>query len=99
MNRTEHKIRMCFDPEYAEKYERFAAEKSRLIRLNVSVFAKSGLPVIAGPLFTVVLHSMVRPSVAYALMPLALMIILIPLIILFVMIFTDIRKEYKSLNF
>lgn len=99
MNRTEHKIRMCFDPEYAEKYERFESEKRRLIRLHIDIFAKSGLPIIAGPLFTVVLHSIVRPSVAYALMPLALVIILIPLIILSVMIFTDIRKEYKSLNF
>lgn len=99
MNRTEHKMRMCFEPGYSEKYERFLKERNSLIKLHVRIFFNSVLPIIVGPILIVTIRLIVDPSIAYALIPLLLILLLIPVLTISGVVFISIRKEYKSFNF
>jgi hypothetical protein len=43
MNRTEHRMRMCFDPEYSRSYNFFLSRKSSILKLLMITFKDGAL--------------------------------------------------------
>jgi hypothetical protein len=80
MNRTEHKIRMAFEPDYAEKYKEFVKQRNKIVKQNLELFSRSWLPAMAGPTFLVIMHCVIRPEIAKQLLSFYLLI-LVPLIL------------------
>ena len=80
MNRTDHMIRMAFEPEYAEKYKEFVKKRKEIVRRNVKSFTRTMLPALAGPTFLVVAHSIIRPEIVKTLL-LFYLLILLPFIL------------------
>jgi hypothetical protein len=76
MNRTEHEIRMAFEPNYAEKHKEFVEERNKIVKRNIGLFSRSWLPALAGPTFLVIFHCVIRPEIMKQLLSFYLLILL-----------------------
>jgi hypothetical protein len=95
MNRTEHKIRMAFEPDYAEKYKEFVKQRNKIVKQNFGLFSRTWLPAMAGPTFLVVAHCVIRPEIAKQLLSFYFLI-LIPFILVPVFLTASDIKRSKD---
>ena len=99
MNRTDHRIRMAFEPEYAEKYKEFVKKRKEIVRRNTESFMRITLPDLAGPTFLVIFHSVFRPEIAKELI-LFYLLILVPFFLVPVFLTVqDIRRSKAAFYF
>lgn len=98
MNRTEHKMRMSFDPDYAERYMEYVAERDAILGRIPKFLVQSLLPVLAGPLFIMVINIIFRPEIAKELITAFLWIVSPMLVTLAILILNEIRRARKSLG-
>lgn len=98
MNRTDHSIRMAFEPEYAEKYKEFVKKRKEIVRRNVKSFTNIMLPALAGPTFLVIFHSVLRPEIAKELI-LFCLLILVPFFLVPVFLtYQDIKRSKAAFH-
>ena len=71
---------MAFEPEYENKYKEFVKARNKIVKRNVQSFTRAMLPVLAGPTFLVVAHSIIRPEIMKTLL-LFYLLILVPFIL------------------
>lgn len=95
MNRTEHKIRMAFEPEYAEKYKEFVKKRDETVKRNIQSFTRIMLPALSGPTFLVVALSIIRPETMKTLL-LYYLLILVPFILVPVFLTVQDIKRSKA---
>jgi hypothetical protein len=99
MNRTEHRIRMAFEPDYAEKYKEFVKKRNEIVKKNAESFLRIMLPALAGPTFLVVFLCMFKPEIMKQLLSFYLLI-LIPFILVPVFLTAgDIRRSKAAFYF
>lgn len=95
MNRSEHRIRMAFEPDYAEKYKEFVKKRNKIVKKNAELFLRIMLPALAGPTFLVVFLCMFKPEIMKQL-PSFYLLILIPFILVPVFLTAQDIKRLKA---
>ncbi len=93
MNRTEHKIRMAFEPDYAEKYKEFVKQRNKIVKQNFGLFFRSWLPALAGPTFLVIFHCVIRPEIMRQLLSFYLLILLPFILVPVCLTASDIKRS------
>lgn len=98
MNKAEHRLRLSFDPDYAERYKEYVTERDAILRRIPKFLVQSLLPVLAGPLFILVINIVFRPKLAKELLTMFLWIVSAMLLTFGVLVARDIRDARKSLG-
>ena len=98
MNKTEHRMRMSFDPEYAERYREYVVERNAILGRIPKFLVQSLLPVLAGPMVVLVANVVFRPELAGKLIAMFLWIVSAMLATLAIVVLNDIRRARKSLG-
>lgn len=93
MNRTEHGIRMAFEPDYAERYKEFIKQRNGIVKRNIGLFSRSWLPALAGPTFLVIFHCVIRPGIMKQLLSFYLLILLPFIIVPVFLTASDIKRS------
>ena len=78
MNKTEHKLRLSFDPEYSDKYEKLKLERNLLFKGLVSHYSGLGLDFWGLLLISIVLYAITRYSGFLILIVLFSLAVIIP---------------------
>ena len=98
MNRTEHRLRLSFDPDYAERHAEYVVERNVILKRIPKFLVQSLLPVLAGPMFVLIINIVFRPELAGKLIAMFLWIVSAMLATLAIVVLNDIRRARKSLG-
>lgn len=98
MDRTEHRMRMSFDPEYADRHMEYVVERNAILGRIPKFLVQSLLPVLAGPMVILLINIVFRPELAKELVAMFLWVVSAMLATLALVVLNDIRRARKSLG-